>query len=413
MANFDHVDVDLAEEIAEAVEEFCDMAEPLSPESIIVLVDGYSEAPFTECHVKASKLLELATVDVALDPDHSPEYRANRDIVENHAAYRDMVSHAQARRYFSNIVAEYQSGEDQPIKIIGGQHRFKAIEAAVAAGVDEVHGLKIYFNLSKDQRLDVQVISNTNIAVSRDLLDRMYETLRGSDLRDWCQKVGFLDEEEDFSDKRSRGAPMTVRQTRTFIQNYFAGFANAKGDFALIDTTPKISDTGSRENVEWDALLKQKPSIFKHKGLEEAATRFAELAAEQFKFWAEAKAKQKNDFGNKANNMAIVASWAYVAGLLNGNKTRLERHFALTGSGKKDPFRADLLVKGRHASDPDTYRGLGYRQDAKERGRFVELFYIQGEKGTGFSASMIDAAISAYHAKQAQLEAQKKKNAIK
>jgi len=39
--------------------------------------------------------------------------------------------------------------------------------------------VKVYFGLDSDQRLDVQLISNTVIAVSADLYDRMQETVRG------------------------------------------------------------------------------------------------------------------------------------------------------------------------------------------------------------------------------------------
>jgi len=62
-------------------------------------------------------------------------------------------------RTFSNIVAEFTRDfdPDRPIKIIGGQHRFQAISEALAVGVDEWHGLKVYFGLNMEQRLDVQL----------------------------------------------------------------------------------------------------------------------------------------------------------------------------------------------------------------------------------------------------------------
>jgi hypothetical protein len=50
---------------------------------------------------------------------------------------------------------------------------------------------------------------------------------------------------------------------------------------------------------------------------------------------------------------------------------------------------------------------LGYRTDAKERARLVELFYLQAEDGKGVTASAVDIAIKKYHAKIAQLEVQK------
>ena len=42
--------------------------------------------------------------------------------------------------------------------------------------------------------------------------------------------------------------------------------------------------------------------------------------------------------------------------------------------------------------------------DPKERGRFVELFYLQAEKGEGIATHLVDLAIKKYHAKHALLE---------
>jgi hypothetical protein len=67
-------------------------------------------------------------------------------------------------------------------------------------------------------------------------------------------------------------------------------------------------------------------------------------------------------------------------------------------------LNAAALAKRRHKTDLDSYRGLGYRTDPKERGRLVELFYVQAEDGKGITASSVDIAIKKYHAKQAQLE---------
>ena len=126
-------------------------------------------------------------------------------------------------RIFSNIVAEYnvEFDEEHPVKIVGGQHRIKAIQEALKNDVEEYHGIKVYFDLNMEQRLDVQLISNTNIAVSADLLDRMMETVKGPELRNWCHEVGLLDDNSDFADKKQRGNCITVREARTFIINYF------------------------------------------------------------------------------------------------------------------------------------------------------------------------------------------------
>jgi hypothetical protein len=62
-----------------------------------------------------------------------------------------------------------------------------------------------------------------------------------------------------------------------------------------------------------------------------------------------------------------------------------------------------------HKTDSDTYRGLGYRTDAKERARFAELFFLQAEDGNGITPKAIEIAIKQYHAKQANLEVIKAK----
>ena len=72
-----------------------------------------------------------------------------------------------------------------------------------------------------------------------------------------------------------------------------------------------------------------------------------------------------------------------------------------------------LLAKGRRKTDPDTYRGLGYRTDAKERGRLVELFYLQADSGEGITPSAIDIAIQEYHIKLLRIEAEKTKEKAK
>jgi hypothetical protein len=77
----------------------------------------------------------------------------------------------------------------------------------------------------------------------------------------------------------------------------------------------------------------------------------------------------------------VLSAWAYVAGVLSGNAKRLARHYALKDQTGRDPLNAAALAKGRHGTDADNYRGLGYRTDAKERRRFAKLFYLQAEKG--------------------------------
>lgn len=395
----------------EELRQFGKDVEPLEgPDKLVLLQDKMTGAHYCECHIKASKLVLLGTTDVPLDPEEQAEYRANREIVEDHHAFQKMKDDALKGRTFSNLVAEYTKAFDpgNPIKIIGGQHRFEAIEGALERGIDEYHGVKVYMLLNKEQRLDVQLISNTNIAVSTDLFDRMQETMRGPHLRDWCQEVGLLQDGQDFADKGARGGPITVRLARTFITNYYLGKRIDPAKFNVTDTQPILCPSGQHD-ADWEALSTKQKSLWSDGKLKEAAKEFAELVKAQRSSFVRRTPKPKPDYPEKALNAAILSAWAYIAGMLHNNETRLKRHFSLRNAVGKDPLNAAALAKGRHKSDPDNYRGLGYRTDYKERGRFVELFYYQAEKGCGITPAAIDVAIKQYHAKQAQLEVIKAK----
>lgn len=391
-------------DVSELVDEFVTKCSPTEGAKLLVFVDAKTKARYCECHLQARTIIKLGTIDVPLDPDEQPDYRANREIVEDHVAYEKMKEDARNRRTFSNIVAEFTTSFDSdfPLKIIGGQHRFNAISEALEEGVDELHGLKVYFDLSADQRLDVQLISNTNIAASTDLFDRMHETLAGPQLRAWCQECGLLENGADFADKRRRGQAITVRSARTFIINYFKGSNIDAKAFETTQTTPVICKTGVPD-ANWDELRKSNSSLWKDKGLQEAGKQYARLVDSQRNAF-KGKTAANVDFAEKASNVAIMSAWAYVAGILSNNPTRLKRHFALADTAGKNPLNAAALAKGRHKTDPENYRGLGYRTDPKERGRFVELFYLQAEKGTGIAGAAIDLAIKKFHAKQAALE---------
>jgi hypothetical protein len=399
----------LQEEVTSLIEDFGAECQPLENNHLLVLRDLRTGAIFVECHILASKLIELGTIDVPLDPDEQPDYRANREIVEDHVAFEQMKEDALSRRTFSNIVCECNRAFDSthPIKIIGGQHRFTAARDALQKGVDVHHGLKIYFALDTEQRLDVQLISNTNIAVSTDLFDRMQETLAGPELRNWCQAVGLLEAGQDFADKRARTSPLTVRAARTFILNYYRGAEVDPTKFDQSETTPIICRSGVADN-DWDTLKKAKPNLWNDPKLKAAGIEYAALIAAQrasFKPGTGKKAKASNiDSAEKALNSAVFSAWAFISGVLSNNSVRLIRHYALKDQTGRDPLNAAALAKGRHKSDADNYRGLGYRTDAKERSRLVELFFLQAEKGGGITAQTVDLAIKKFHAKEATLE---------
>ena len=305
---------------------------------------------------------------------------------------------------------EYTTDYDpeHPLKVIGGQHRFEAIKLATEMGIDEHHGVKVYFGLNPEQRYDVQLISNTVIAVSTDLYDRMQETVKGPALRDWCKRVGLV--EYDFSDKRQRGKEITVRAARIFILNYYRGKTLTSApnyNFETVETTPDLCKSGEPDEA-WERLRRD-DTIWTDTKLEDAGREFARLVEAQRQAFS-GKPGRNVDFEEKALNYAVLSSWAFVAGLLHNNRVRLERHFKLASRTGRDPLNAAALAKGRHKSDSGTYRGLGYRTDAKERGRFVELFHLQAESGDGISRGLIEIAIAQYHAKDAILEVQKAKH---
>ena len=400
---------DQAADVDEIVREFAEVCEPVEASRLLVMVDGKNGARYCECHLSAKTIFKLGTIDVPLDPEEQGEYRANRDIVEDHVAYEQMVEDALERRTFSNIVAEFSTDfdPDHPLKVIGGQHRFNAIKGALERDVNELHGLKVYFALDTEQRLDVQLISNTNIAASSDLIDRMQETQAGPELRDWCQSCALPERGKDFADKRKLGKALTVRAARTFIINYFRGRSAAAQDFEKTNTTPVLAKTGVADN-EWIKLKVENPEIWQDEKLKKAGKEFAALVAAQRTAF---KGKSANpDFEEKALNFAVMSGWAFVSGLLHSNENRLKRHYALREAKGKDPLNAAILAKGRHKTDPENYRGLGNRMDAKERGRFVELYYFQAENGEGITKASVELAIKKFHAKQAQLEVMEAEN---
>jgi hypothetical protein len=393
-------------------QEFAKEFQPLEkPDQLLELTDSRTGARYCECHIKGGKIVNLGTVDVPLDPEEQPDYRANREIMVNSSAYQTMIKDAKQKRSFSNIVTEYTKEFDpeHPLKIIGGQHRYEAIREALNDGVDEYHGVKVYVGLDMKQRLDVQLISNTNIAISGDLFDRLQETFQGPALRDWCQAAGLLESGQDFADRYERGGPISVKMARTFITNYFRGMSVDPKDFDLTDTSPIVCPTGGPD-PEWEKLKADHPKLWDDEKLLKAAKEFAALIdAQREAFKNQKKKKPKPDFPEKALNMAVMAAWAYVAGMLHPNAQRLSRHFSLRNSTGKDPLNAAALVQGKHKSDEPNYRGLGYRTDPRERGRFVELFFLQAEDGQGITPSAIDIAIKKYHVKKAQLEVIKAK----
>jgi len=228
--------------------------------------------------------------------------------------------------------------------------------------------------------------------------------VKGPELRNWCHETGLLKPGEDFGDKAHRGGLITVRLARTFVINFYEGKKNSSPSFDTSDTSPVIPAVGVESSV-WDELRKKKPSIWQDAELSEAGKQFANLIAAQRKAFENKKGSTDNK--EKALNIAVMAAWAYTAGYLAKNAARLKRHYGLSAKVGGDPLNSSALAKGKHKTDPHNYRGLGTRADAKERGRLVELFYLQAEKGEGVSPALVNVAIAKYHVKQGQLEVQK------
>jgi hypothetical protein len=397
------------QKVKELVNQFINECQPLETEDkLLLLVDERTGASHCECHILGSRIVALGTTEVPLDPEDQPDYKANREIEEGSVVFQKMKEDAKLRRSFSNIVAEWKKESDskKPLQIIGGQHRFEAIRHAVETQVDVYHGMKVYFALDMPQRLDVQLISNTNIDVSGDLIDRLRETGKGSRLRDWCHAVGLLKDGSDFTDSYMRSGPISVRMATTFITNYFSGKTIDAEKFASLETIPMVYKPGGSDEL-WEKTKNDHPKLWSDEGLSTAAKEFAALNEAQRRAFTQSKRsgqKAKADYPEKAMNLAILSAWAYVAGILHNNPVRLKRHFDLKNATNHDPLNAAQLATGRHYTDPPNYRGLGYRYDPQERGRFVELFFIQADDGKGITKSSIDIAIKKYHAKRGQLD---------
>ena len=113
---------DNAKKLEQLVAAFVKNCQPLEQGPLHLLADCCTDALFCECHIKASVLVANGTVDVPLDPEEQVEYRANRDLVEDHVAYERMKADAFNGRAFSNLVIEYHlpTSDEPSLMVIGG-----------------------------------------------------------------------------------------------------------------------------------------------------------------------------------------------------------------------------------------------------------------------------------------------------
>lgn len=399
-----------SEKISASVNDFLAKFSPLEiikNEKVLLLFDEKSQSFYVPCHLKAIDIHKKADFEASIDDAEEDElYKLNRNVTENESAYTTMVEDSKAGRTFEDIVVEYDTSYNpsMPLKIYGGQHRIKAIDTAVDFQPEIYHGFRIYFGLSKEQKVEIATINNTSIAVSSDLLDRMKEQLLGNELRDFCQEVGLLKKNEDFSDKKDSAIP-TVRIARTLVVNYWKGKKNSQETFHF----PVVCKTGG---LDEDYQTTRKSLNWKDKNFIEAGKRFALLHSTQRAKVMNRKTDTAGQFASKALSLTVVASWSYAAGYYSPNKVFQNILFGITDSlgANEDPLNAKALSEARlKGIDPDTYRGLGARTGESELGRMLEVFQVLVEKATEkkITKNLANAAIQSYEAKKATYNAQK------
>jgi len=382
----------------------------------IIFQDGKSKAFYIECHIIANVNCSLLDINAELDPEEQSEYKANRELQPQHKAFKKMLGDAKAGRQFSDIIIEYNKSynEDLPLKVLGGQHRSVAIQEAESES-DRPHGFKIYFSLSSEQRSEIAQISNTNISLPIDLLDRMQETLLKTGLRDWCQKVGLLDKKQDFADRKNNEGIITVRVARSFVVNFYNGKDMKYDSDKLYAPYLCKRSTGDSLDLQYKKLIDQKGGkIWNDKDFINAGENFNHLHRTQRKEIEKSSSlKRIKEYKTKAITPVVVASWALLAGLLVSDKRKQEKLFSLKNISKGDPLSADLLSRAHHHSDPDTYRGIGNRIEPKELGRMIEVLIQFVENNKNFiTGEIIDLALKNYHAKKAFEDVKKAKTKI-
>ena len=353
---------------------------------IIIHQDFKSMGYYIKCDIEAKNVISLLDMNAKLNPTDKESIRANRELLLKHNTYKRMVSDAKEGREFNDIIVEYtrEYSPEKPLKIWGGQHRVKAIQEAFAEkGISRYHGFKIFFNLSKQQRMEIALISNTNISVSNDLFDRLLEeTFVGFKLREWCYQVGLLKKGDDFPDQGTRSEKVTVKLARTFVTNFYKGkekmneLNNKDQDKNIYE--PHLCESGDNLDLEYKRIITNYgDEIWKSDSLIKAGKAFTLLHNTQYNAVKSSKIlPNRKGFRDKAITESVISAWAYVAGLLQGDLSRLENHYSIPKLSQTipDPLNAKEMSTFRHDSDDITYRGLGTRSAIKDRQRMAQLF---------------------------------------
>lgn len=374
------------EEIKKSVIEFLSKVKSLESShnmAIIVFQDGASGSYYIKCSLSAEDAAKLCDLSAKLDVKNPESYRANRELLLNHATYLKMEDDSAKGREFNDIIVEYNTDYKRilPLKVWGGQHRINAIKVK-GKKAGRYHGFRIYFNLSKKERTELALVSNTNISVSNDTFDRMIEeTLFGNVLRNWCRKVGLLNNSDDFPDTGSRSEKITVKRARSFIVNFYNGKEEGKR-IKTEDLDRKVYDpylvaSGVKIDPVYETII-QKYNILSDKAIIKAGKKFWALHQAQYKSVTDPKTKTRNfkSFRNKALVESVLTGWSYIAGLLQSHTSRLEKHYKIpkTTSKIRDPLNAEEMSSYKHDQDQPTYRGLGTRSSTMDRQRVAQLF---------------------------------------
>ena len=397
-----------------------------------LLHDAVSGAYFVECHVTAEELHTAFDFDAVLnpqDPDDpaSEDYRLNREIILFNASYRKMQKDAEAGRPFSDIIVEFNTDyrDAEPLKVLGGQHRGQAIKDAVSAGKEtgRLHGLRVFLGLTKEQRAEISLTSNTNIAIAKALIDRFQEQQMGPESRGWAQEARLLEAGQDFADRVSGQERFTVQMLRALVINYIRGLGLGTAVEGRANPEVYLPKTGALDpDPAYKAALDVEPTIWEMDAFKEAGRQFAALNERQIETCSAATGihqdLRKVESRYKTLTPTMAAAWAFVAGALQADGAGLGRHYQLPKSHdpavSPDPLNAKQMSVTRHEiQDPPTYRGLGTRQTSAEAQRLVEVFLLQSsEDMTGsLTPELLSAGVGRYFTKKQQQENEEQKQA--
>ena len=374
-------------EVTKTVSEFLNSIDTLEKSrnaTVYIFQDGVKKSYYIRCAVTGKTMVGVISLDARLNPESGETFRDNREILFTHNTFLRMKADAENEREFNDIIPKYIPPylPEKPLKVWGGQHRSRAImDAYHEKKVSRYHGFRVYFCLSKEQRTELALISNTSISVSNDLFDRqLEETYMGPYLRRWCTKVGLLKQGEDFQDVAAHAERITTQGARSFLVNYFKGkqtggqIIDAELDRNVYD--PYLCQTGIFLDEEYRQLTeKMGSSLWTDKGLIEAARAFTRLHKAQYDAIKKSKINYKV-FRMKAMVPSVLTAWSHVAGLLQAHPARLAIHLTVPQppKGVPDPLNAEEMSQFRYYQDIETYRGLGTRAIMKDRQRMAQVF---------------------------------------